>query len=218
MLAKKRYISKALIVLLVLSFYKKQTFSQIVYSNKETANVSFVVGLTNSNLYNDTIAYKSGNLLNAGFGYAFRLSDKTKIAAEFLLSAKAFRKDNPIVKYRFGFLDVPIYLQFHLSDDFKLNLGVQYSKYLFSQYAFIDGSKKTGVHVKTLTSGIDNDIALLGGLEFNFLKNFNFGLRYTLSTNSFVKGKSYFGVFQASLRYYVWSTNRKFFAKAQSGT
>jgi len=204
---------KALILILVLCFFSFNSKSQIVYSNKETASFAFTVGLTNSNYYNDTISFKSGTLLNGGFAYSLTLSEKTKLGIDLLLTGKAFRKENPIVKFRYGFVDIPVFLQYHLTEDFKFNLGAQYSKNVFSQFVFLDGSKKNGVNVQSFSSAVDNDFGLLAGLEFNFLKDFNLGFRYTISTRAFAAHTPYFGVFQFAIKYYTWRSNKKYFAK-----
>lgn len=204
---------KALILTLVLCFFSFFVRSQIIYTNKETASFGFTVGLTSSNLYNDTIAFKSGTLFLGGFAYSLTLTERTKLGVDLFLSGKAFKKDDPIVKFRYGYVDLPVYLQYHFTDDIKLNIGAQYSKYVFSQRASIDGSKKTGVRTEKINSDIDNDIALMGGFEFNFLKDLNLGARYTYSINAFSKGKPYFGVFQLNLKYYVWRSNKQYFGK-----
>ncbi len=206
--------SKALIFLLVLCFFTNSVRSQIVYSNKETASFAFTLGMTSSNLYNDSIKFNSGILFNAGFVYALALAEKSKIGAEILLTGKAFKKENPIVKYRTGFVDVPLYYQYNFSDDFKFNIGVQYSKKIFAHQVVFDGSKKSGTNKLPFNSNIDSDFGVLAGLEFNLLENFNLGARYTVSTNVFSSGKSYFGVFQFSIKYYTWRSHKQYFNKS----
>jgi hypothetical protein len=206
---------KALILLLVLCFFSFHVKSQIVYSNKETASFAFTVGLTSSNYYNDSISFNAGTLLNGGFAYTLTLSEKTKLGVDLLLTGKAFRKEKPIVKYRYGFVDVPVFLQYNFTEDFKFNIGIQYSKNVFSQFIFLDGSKKNGVNVQSFSSSIDNDFGMLAGLEFNFLKDLNLGVRYTISTKVFSNNTPYFGVFQFAIKYYTWRSNKKYFGKSK---
>src|ERR1700746_2281292 len=88
--------------------------SQIVYTNKETSKFSFTVGMTSSNLLKDTVHYKPGILFNGGFMYSVSLSDHFNIAANLLYTGKCFKNDSPIIKYRYFYMDVPLYLQYKI--------------------------------------------------------------------------------------------------------
>ena len=211
-----KFTSKALIILLVLCFFSYVAKSQTIYSNKETASFAFTLGLTSSNLYNDSIMFKSGILFNAGFVYSLTLSEKSKLGVELLLSGKSFKKESPIVKYRFGYADIPVYYQYNFSEDFKLNVGVQYSKNIFGQKIILDGTKKNGVNTLPFSTSIDNDIGILAGLEFNFLENLNLGARYTFSSTIFSKGNPYLGLFQFSIKYYTWRSHKQYFNKHEA--
>ena len=119
---------KAFIIIWVLCFFSRTVFSQDVYSNKESATFSFTLGLTSSDLYHDTINYSQGILFNGGLVYTLTFSDKLNAGIELSYTGKSVKKDNPIIKYRFGYIDIPLYLQYKISDGIRANIGVQYSK------------------------------------------------------------------------------------------
>ena len=209
-------LEKALISLLVLCFFSGYVFSQDVYTNKESATFSFTVGLTSSELYHDTIQYSSGILFNGGFVYTLTFSDKINGGIELLYTGKAVRKENPIIKYRFGYIDLPVYVQYKFSEGIRANIGFQYSKYMNSQYLFLDGSKSNGMHLKSLSSNLDNDYDILLGAEINLSKDIELAARYTLSAKSFMdKSSPYFGVFQLSFKYVAFRSYKQIFHKKE---
>jgi hypothetical protein len=197
--------NKVLIVLFLLSFFVKGVYSQTYYSNKESSTFSFTLGLTSTGLYNDTISYQQGILFNGGFVYTHIITDKTNIGVELLYSGMAVKSSSPIIKYRFGYIDIPVYFQYKFSDNFLANIGIQYSKYMSSKYYYLDGSHAGGVHPEPLATKMGDDVAVLAGIELGLSKNLFIAGRYTLSTNPFFdKASPYFGVFQLSFRYVVF--------------
>lgn len=213
---QKKYLfkpSKPLLLLLAMfCFFGNQTFSQTVYSNKASSIVSFSVGLTSSNLIKDSIDYTSGILFNGGVVYSLTLSEKINIAAEILYAGKGFKRDLPIIKYRYFYVDIPLYLQVKLSENVRLNVGAQYSKFTNSQVINIDGSNKNGVHVQKFNNIKNDDYGFLVGAEIDFTENLAMGARYTISSSTFFeKNKPNFGVFQLSFKYAIYRSYKQLF-------
>ena len=197
--------NKALIAITVICLFVNDAFSQTFYSNKESSTFSFTIGLTSTGLFNDTISYQQGILFNGGFVYTHTITDKTNIGVELLYSGKAVKSSSPIIKYRFGYIDIPVYFQYKFSENILANIGLQYSKYMSSKYYYLDGSHAGGVHPEALATKMGDDIALLGGIELGLSKNLFIAGRYTISTKPFLdKTSPYFGVFQLTFRYVVF--------------
>lgn len=212
----KRLQIKALTFLLVLFLYANFSKSQTVYSNKEYARLGVFVGMTSSNLYRDTINYSSGIFVSGGLNYSMWLNDKLNLGVDLMYSGRSVKKESPIIKYRFGYLSVPVYLQYKFSENFRLNLGFEYSKFLNSQYSFIDGSKTSGMHIQSFSSNLDNDYGAFGGIEIDVKKDFTFATRYTYSLKSVTDTKSpYFGVFQFSFGYVINRSHKQVFGKKE---
>jgi hypothetical protein len=208
---------KSLAVLVVCCLFSISVFSQTVYSNKESSTFSFTVGLTSSNLFHDTIGYSSDIYFNAGFMYTVVCSDKLNVGIEVLYTGKAVKKELPLTKYRFTYIDLPIYLQYKFSENIRANLGIQYSKLIDSQYSYLDGSNASGMHSKSLDTRLGNDYGVLLGAEIDITKNITIAGRYTLSTKSFLdKASPYFGVFQFSISYVAFRSYKQFFHKKES--
>jgi len=212
----KIYNFKALTFLLVLFVSITSLSAQTVYSNKEYSRFGFTVGLTSSNLFNDTVGYTSGILFNGGFFYNIYLNDKFNVGLELLYSGKSMKKESPIIKYRFYYVDIPLFVQYKFSENIRAEIGLQYSKYINSKFLYLDGSKKSGMHVQSLSSNIDNEYSMLLGAEFDILKDFKIGARYSYSLKPFIgKTLPYFGVFQFTLGYVVHRSNKQIFGKKE---
>lgn len=211
----KMNLLKALILVSVLSFFSKGTQAQ-TYSNKESCHYGFTLGITSSNLINDSVGYKSGILFSGGLVYNMRLSEKFNLGLELLYTGKAFKTDSPIIKYRYYYLDVPLYLQYNLTDGIRINLGGQFSKFANSQRAEIEGSANggTGAHSYKHTNIKDIDYSFLLGAEIDLGKNVALGARYTLSGSTFFEeNKANFGVFQIAIRAVGKRSYRQIFGK-----
>ncbi|MGQ0827196.1 MAG: outer membrane beta-barrel protein [Bacteroidota bacterium] len=207
---------KALIAVLVLSFFSGSVVSQIVYSSKPSSTFFFTIGLTSSHLINDTNSYKSGILFNGGFIYSVNVTDKINIALECLYTGKGLKQDSPIIKYRYYYIDVPLYLQLKLSESFRFNIGMQYSTFSNSQIVLLDPSKKNGVNVEKHTAIKNTDYGFLLGTEIDITKNFAIAARYTISGSTFFeKAQVNFGVFQLSFNYTAFRTYKQFFHKKE---
>lgn len=210
---------KKIILIGMIFLFSSFCFSQVVYTNKETSKFSFTVGMTSSNLLKDTVRYKPGILFNAGFMYSISLSDHFNIAANLLYTGKCFKNDSPIIKYRYFYLDVPLYLQYKIGESIRLNFGAQYSSYTNSTITVIDGATATGVNILKAGSIKDTDYGILGGVEFNLNDNISVGARYTISASTFFEtNKINFGVFQFSFNYDVYRSHRKLFHKREDTT
>ncbi len=207
---------KALTLLLVLCFFSLPNKAQTVYSNKEFSRFGLYAGMTSSYLYRDTINYTSGIFGSGGFSYSIWLSDRLNVALDLIYSGRAIKKDSPITKYRFGFITVPLYAQYKFSESLRLNLGFDYSKYLNSQVATIDGSKKSGMNVQSFRSDMDSDYGVLAGMELDIKKDFTIGARYSYSLKSVTdNNSSYFGVFQFSIGYVMYRSHKQIFGKKE---
>jgi len=134
-------LHKALIIVLVLYFFSSSVLSQTVYSSEPSSTFFFTVGLTSSHLINDTNSYKPGILFSGGFIYSVSLNDRSNIALECLYTGKGFKQESPIIKYRYYYIDAPLYLQLKWGENIRFNMGVQYSTFVNSQMVFLDGSK-----------------------------------------------------------------------------
>lgn len=207
---------KALTLMLVLCFFFLSSKAQTVYSNKEFSRLGLYVGMTSSNLYRDTINYSSGILASGGFSYSLWLNDRVNIALDLIYSGRALKRDSPITKYRFGYITVPLYAQYKFSESLRLNLGFDYSQYLNSQIATIDGSKKSGMNVQSFRSNLDSDYGVLAGMELDIKKDFTIGARYSYSIKSITdNNSSYFGVFQFSIGYVMYRSHKQIFGKKE---
>ena len=88
-------LNKALIHVLVLCFFTGKMSAQ-TYSSNPSSTFAFTIGLTNTNLVNDTLGLESGVLYNGGFIYSLMLNNKLNIAVEALYTGKGLKKDSPI--------------------------------------------------------------------------------------------------------------------------
>ncbi len=179
--------------------------AQTVYSNKASSTFAFSLGMTSTGLYRDTVSYQQGILFNGGFVYIHSLTEKSNIGVELLYSGKAFKRSSPIIKYRFGYIDLPVYYQYKFSDNIMADIGGQYSKYISSKYYYLDGSRAGGVHPEALSTNLSDDIGILVGVELGLAKNLFISARYTFSTKPFLdKTSAYLGVFQFSFKYVIF--------------
>lgn len=209
-------INKALILFLALCFFYSKIYSQTesVYSNKQSSTFGFTVGLTSSNYYGDSIHYVSGILFNGGVAFSLALNERFGANMDLLYTGKAFKTDSPIIKYRYYYIDIPLYLQINLNEKIRLNTGIQLSKFTNSQVSTLDSlaSNATGVHTLKYNNLRDKDFSFLMGAEFNITKNLCVAARYTISQNVFFeKNKPYFGVFNFSFKYFVYRNYKQFF-------
>ena len=207
-------VNKLFVLFLGICCASQLSFSQTVYSDKEQSTFSFTIGMTSTGCFRDTIKYSQGVLFNGGFDYIISVTDKSNIGIEGLFSGNAFKTSSPFVKYRFGFVDLPLYYQYKISNNIRTDFGVQYSKLITSQYYYLDGSKNTGVHKEPLKTNIGDDVRVLAGIEFGIAKNLFVNARYTVSANSFLNSTiPYLGVFQFSFRWVVFRGYKQMFNK-----
>ncbi len=121
-------VNKLFVLFLGICCASQLSFSQTVYSDKEQSTFSFTIGMTSTGCFRDTIKYSQGVLFNGGFDYIISVTDKSNIGIEGLFSGNAFKTSSPFVKYRFGFVDLPLYYQYKISNNIRTDFGVQYSK------------------------------------------------------------------------------------------
>lgn len=202
---------KTSITTVILCLFLFKGTAQVIYSNKESSTFSFTVGMTNSNLINDSIKYRTGTLFNGGFIYTIVLSDKLNVGLEALYTGKAFKNESPIIKYRYFYVDVPLYLQYKLSESVRFNLGAQYSTFTNSKIIILDGASSGGVKIQPYTNIKPADVGVLFGAEVDLTQNLSLAARYTLSTSTFFQKNSInFAVFQVSFNYAVYRTHKQF--------
>jgi long-subunit fatty acid transport protein len=199
----------------VLSFFQSSITAQ-TYSNKASSVFSFKVGLTSSNLFHDSVSYKSAIMLNGGFAYSLRINERVNAGIELLYTGKAFKTDSPIIKYRNFFIDIPLFAQINLSESIRLDVGGQYSIATTAHYIMNDTSAASGVK-KYKTDPIKPfDYGFLLGVEFDINKNIALGARYTISGPLlFAKNDPDFGVFQFTIKYSPIRTYKVFFGKKE---
>jgi hypothetical protein len=207
---------KILITVLMFSLFQASVSAQ-TYSNKVSSVLSFTAGLTSSNLINDSIAFRSGILFSGGLSYSLMLTDKLNIALEVLYTGKAFKNDSPIIKYRYYFVDIPLFAQLKLGESIRFNLGLQYSIPTNSNVITIDPGNANGVNVQRTNAIKPADYGFLGGVELDVGKRFALGARYTISASAFFqKNETNFGVFQLSFIYSPIKTYQVFFGKKEA--
>jgi len=210
------FFSKALLFGLLFSLYTHTLFSQ-TYSNKASSIFSFTVGMTSTSLLNDSIDYKSGIMFNGGFAYSVMLNNRLNIALEALHTGKGIKTESPIVKYRYFYVDLPLYAQIKVSESFRINAGVQYSIATNSQMISIDNTKTNGVRVDAISAIKPTDYGFLAGIDFDVSKSISLGARYTVSGSLlFEKHGTNFGVFQLSVKYSPIKTYQVFFHREKA--
>ncbi len=182
-----------------------------VYSNKESSTFSFTVGMTSSNLIKDSVSHRAGILCNGGFIETVVLSDKINIGLELLYTGKSFKDESKIIKFRYFYIDVPLYIQYKASESIRFNLGAQYSSFTNSKIIFIDGGNSNGVNIQPFNNIKPADVGFLVGAEIDLTKNIALAARYTISTSTFFEKNSInFGVFQLSFNYAVYRSHKQF--------
>lgn len=197
-------------MILFLCLFSFKGYSQ-VYSSNATSTFSFTASMTSSNLIKDTMKYKSGILFSGGFMYSIVLSDKINVGMELLYTGKSFKNESPIIKYRYFYVDVPIYLQYKLGDNIRFNLGAQYSQFTNSTIVQLDQGSSTGTNTEPYNNIKPADVGVLFGAEIDLTENIALAARYTLSTSTFYDSNQVnFGVFQLSFNYAVYRSHKQF--------
>jgi hypothetical protein len=210
-----RSIVRVLILILVLSFFKTSTFGQS-YSNKESSIFSFTAGLTSSNLIKDSVSYQPGIWINGGFTYCLMLNKRLNAGIELLYTGKAFKTESPIIKFRYYYLDIPLYAQVNVSENIRINAGGQFSIATTAQYIVSDTVSNSGVKSYDTKNIKPMDYGILLGVEFDLNKTIALGARYTVSGSAFFeKNAINFAVFQFSVKYSPIKTYRVFFGKKE---
>lgn len=205
------YFSRKALPFVMLAFFSAPLFAQ-TYSNKPSSVFSFTVGLTSTKLLKDDKGYKSGILFNGGVAYSVMLSGRFNVAAELLYTGKAFKSEDPVVKYRNYFLDIPLYAQLKLGENIRINAGAQYSVGTNSQVVGLSSTNTSGVDVQHVKPVKATDYGFLLGAEFDISKSIAIGARYTVSGSAFFEQHALnFGVFQFCIIYSPIKTYRVFF-------
>jgi len=186
------------------------------YSNKESSILSFTAGVTSSNLLNDSIHFKPGILFHGGLAYSLMLNERLNAGIEVQYTGKAFKNESPIIKYRYYFVDIPLYLQLKLGGSIRVNAGGFYSIATNSQVVTIDPSKANGVNATKINALKPTDYGFLAGVEFDVSKDIAISARYSISGSTFFqKNEPNFGVFQLSLKYSPIRTYQVFFHRKE---
>lgn len=207
---------KASVFLFVFFYCNFNSISQ-TYSNKESSVFYFTVGMTSSNLINNSVKYKSGIMFNGGFAYNIMLNERLNAGIELLYTGKAFKNESPIIKYRYFFVDIPLIVQVSLSENIRLNAGGQFSIATNAQYITLDTNSSSGVNSYKTSALKSTDYGFLAGAEIDLSKNIALGARYTISGSTFFERNSVnFGVFQLSIKYSPIKTYTVFFRKKEA--
>lgn len=181
-------------------------FAQKYYSSDPTSAIVFSGGITSSNVLNDSVTPSSSVIaLMGGLNYRLMLSEKLSLNAGLLYAGKGYKREKPEEKYRYYYLDLPLYLQYHVVPDVKIDLGAQYSVFSMGNVTVLDDSKSSGVNHKRISALKPNDYGLLAGLNLSMGKNFDLAAHYYLSLSAFQKAFSPgdFSVFNVQLQYYM---------------
>ncbi|MCW3072838.1 MAG: hypothetical protein JWO44_2728 [Bacteroidetes bacterium] len=211
------HFSKTALIGLFLLFPGWGSLSAQTYSSKESSILSFTAGVTSSNLVNDSVHFKPGILFHGGLAYALMLNDRLNAGIELQYTGKAFKNESPIIKYRYYFVDIPLYLQVKAGGSIRFNVGVQYSIATNSQMVTIDPSRANGVNAIKINALKATDYGFLGGIEFDISKDLSIGARYSISASTFFqKNEPNFGVFQLSLKYSPVRTHQVFFHRKEA--
>lgn len=167
--------------------------------------------MTSSNLLKDTVKYRSGILFSGGFIYTIVLSEHLNVGLELLYTGKSFKNESPNIKYRYYYIDVPVYLQYKLGDNIRFNLGAQYSTFTNSSIVQLDQNSSTGTNTKPYNNIKPADVGVLFGTEIDLSENLALAARYTLSTSTFYDSNQVnFGVFQLSFNYAFYRSHKQF--------
>jgi hypothetical protein len=202
------------VVLFASAFLICISLSAQTYSDKISSIFSFSAGVTVSNLLNDTMKYRGGVLYCGGVDYSMRISDRLNVALGLQYTGKGFKTESPIIKYRYYFLEIPLYAQIKLSESLRINAGLQYSLAASGQVVVIDPSKPNGVRVEKIANRKPADYGFLGGIEIDLSKSIGLGARYSVSGSTFFeKNQTNFGCFQLTLRYSPIRSYRVLFHK-----
>lgn len=201
---------KTSITTIVLCLFSFKATAQ-AYSNTASSTFSFTLGMTSSNRIKDSVEYKPGILCTGGFIYTIVLSEKLNVGLELLYTGKSFKSESALIKYRYFYLDVPVYLQYKLGENIRFNLGAQYSTFTNSKIVQLDQNSTSGVNIQAYNNIKTADVGVLFGAEIDLSKNISLAARYTLSTSTFYDSDQVnFGVFQFSLNYSVYKTYKQF--------
>ena len=211
------FFLKTICTIVFLCLFSSLCFSQKVYSNEESSRFSFTAGMTSSDLVKNSVNYSRAILCGGGFMYGISLSPKFNLTTNLLYTGKAIKTDNPSIKYRYFYVDLPLYLQYKISDNIRINAGGQYSWFTNSKTIVIDGSNPNGINALKAGSIKDTDYGFLIGGEIGLSENISFAARYCISASTFFeKNKINFDVFQLSFNYDVYRSHRKFFHKKET--
>lgn len=197
---------KRIFPVLLLIFASLTGFAQRYYSSEPTSAIIFTGGMTSSNVLNDSVSASSPVLaLMGGLKYRYLISEKFSINAGALYSGKGYKREKLVEKYRYYYLDIPLYFQYHIVPDIKIDLGAQYSIFSMGNVTLLDDSKSSGVNHKRIAALKPNDYGLLAGINLKMHDNFDIAAQYYLSLSAFQKAVSPgdFSVFSLQLQYYM---------------
>ena len=131
---------------------------------------------------------------------------------ELLYSGKGVKTEAPIVKYRYFYADIPLYLQYNVNDNIRFNFGGQYSIFTNAVASQIDGSNSSGVNNIKLNNIKNTDYGFLFGLEADLNDRLAICGRYTISGSTFFeKNKTNFGVFNLTFNYNLHTGYKQIF-------
>jgi hypothetical protein len=194
-------------ILLAFAFlvFTLPSLAQTYYSSDPASAILFCGGITSSNVLNDTASSNNVVSLMGGLKYRIILSEKFNLNLGAVYTGKGYKREKPIQKFRYYYLDIPLYLQYHLVQDVRIDLGAQYSVFSMGNITVIDDSKSSGVNHQRISALRPNDYGLRAGINIKMHDNFDLAAQYYLSLSALQKAASPgdFSVFNVHLQYYM---------------
>jgi hypothetical protein len=194
---------KKLIWIVALSFEANCTFAQRYYTNESAGSIMFVAGFNSSRLLTDTADNPGLKTPLAGLMYSYYPKGQFNISIGAIYAAKGYKQEKLHESHRYFYVDIPLYVQYKLSDDIRFDLGGQCSLFTASATSYLDGSSQQGA--KTVwgsQSLIKNDLGIVGGVDIKLGDNFDLTAHYSRSFAAF-QNKTGFDSFELHLHFYM---------------
>ena len=147
------------VVFFIISSSNAQDKKDMSFGIKAGLNIATVTNVDNSKV----LAGIQGGV----FG-EFMISDKFAIQPEVLFSAQGVKSEG--MELKLDYINIPVLAKYYVADSFSLELG--------PQIGFLVSAKAEGEDVKEFFK--TTDVSVDFGANYDFTKNFMFGVRYNL--------------------------------------
>lgn len=147
------------VVFFIISSSNAQDKKDMSFGIKAGLNIATVTNVDNSKV----LAGIQGGV----FG-EFMISDKFAIQPEVLFSAQGVKSEG--MELKLDYINIPVLAKYYVADSFSLELG--------PQVGFLVSAKAEGEDVKEFFK--TTDVSVDFGANYDFTKNFMFGVRYNL--------------------------------------